>query len=265
MVTYSNLGGYGRLGNQMFQIASTIGVAKDNGLDYGFDSWICKYTSTDFNTFIKNPLKKLIFDYNKKTFNTHESSFSYQKIILDSNFNHILDGYYQSEKYFKNHEKYIKDIFELKSEYKNYILEKYGDKLKDSCSLHIRRGDYVNLQNHHTLIGDDYYKDALLKIYGENINNINLFIFSDDIEWCENNIKYDDFNIIYIKNNLDIIDLNLMSMCDNNIIANSSFSWWGAWLNKNPNKKIVAPKEWFGPQNSHLCTDTLYCEGWVLI
>lgn len=264
MVTYGNLGQFGRLGNQMFQIASTIGLAKGNGLDYGFDFWYCRHTNKDYNFYMKNPLKKLNIDTNKKTINIQETGFEYQKIELKEDFNYVLHGYFQSENYFKNHTEYIKNVFELKPEYIDHIIKKYGDNLNNSCSLHIRRGDYVGLQNFHTLIDYSYYKNAVSKIYGENLKGVNLLIFSDDITWCKNNINFGDANIFYIENNLDIIDMYLMSLCDNNIIANSSFSWWGAWLNKNPSKKVVAPKQWFGPHNSHLITKDLYCEKWIV-
>jgi hypothetical protein len=265
MVTYSNLGGYGRLGNQMFQIASTIGVAKDNGLDYGFDSWVCKYTFKDFNNFIESPLKKLNPDVNKTTLSRTEEEYFYKKTILDPSYNHILNGYYQSEKYFENYKDYIRNIFKLKPEYNKYIMDNYSDILENSCSIHIRRGDYLGLQDHHTLINLDYYNESLKLLYGNDLENINLLIFSDDILWCKQNLNFEKANIHYIENNIDIIDMFLMSMCENNIIANSSFSWWGAWLNKSPNKKVIAPKKWFGPKNSHLSTHTLYCKEWITI
>lgn len=265
MITYGNLGKYGRLGNQMFQIASTIGIAKDNNLDYGFDSWYCNYTNTDFNNFLNTPLNKLNMDTSKNTLKTTEPEFNYKKMLLNSNYNHILYGYFQSEKYFQNHKNYVKNIFQLKPKYLLKIEEKYGDILKNSCSLHIRRGDYLGLQNFHTLIGLDYYEESLFKLYGNNLTNLNLLIFSDDISWCKSNFNFEGPKIHYIEGNSDIIDMTLMSMCGNNIIANSSFSWWGAWLNKNPNKKVVAPKNWFGPHNSNLSTKDLYCEEWIII
>jgi hypothetical protein len=89
-------------------------------------------------------------------------------------------------------------------------------------------------------------------------------IFSDDISWCKENLSFLN-NKIFIEGNTDFQDLYLMSKCKNNIIANSSFSWWGAWLNTNKDKIVIAPKKWFGISNSHLDTSDLYCNNWVTI
>jgi hypothetical protein len=88
-------------------------------------------------------------------------------------------------------------------------------------------------------------------------------IFSDDPEYCKTLFAASE-NVLYIDNNDPYVDLCLMSMCDHNIIANSSFSWWGAWLNKNPNKKVIAPKQWFGSAYSHNTKD-LYCNKWIVM
>ena len=262
-VTYNGLGTMGRLGNQMFQIAATIGAAIDNDLDYYFKDWKCGYTHSDFNEFMKNKLK------NDPTGNSEvqyqEPGFSYSKINLNPNLNYGLRGYFQSEKYFKNHKDLILKTFELSDDFKNVLRSKYGKILSNSCSLHVRRGDYVSKQDYHPLVPLDYYQRALNEIYGDDLTSVNILVFSDDIKWCKENIKINDTNINYITNNIDILDLYLMTMCDNNIIANSSFSWWGAWLNENENKKIIAPKTWFGTKQTNLQTNDLYCKGWIQI
>lgn len=264
VVTYNNIGGFGRLGNQMFQIASTIGISLENGLDYGFNPWVCKYTKINFNDYIKKPLKSLNLN-NNPIVDISERNFGYSPILLEQSKNYRLHGYFQSEKYFKKHKEHIYNVFELSEDHMKNILEKYKNILTNSCSLHIRRGDYIGLQSRHTLIGLDYYINSLNKIYGDNIGGANLLIFSDDIEWCKKNINIEGANIHFIQGNVSIIDMYLISLCDNNIIANSSFSWWGAWLNKNDSKTVVAPKNWFGPHNSHLPTKDLFCEGWIVL
>jgi hypothetical protein len=88
------------------------------------------------------------------------------------------------------------------------------------------------------------------------------YVFSDDIEWCKNFFS-DILDFEFISGNNEIRDLYLMSSCENNIIANSSFSWWGAWLNKNPNKKVIAPSVWFGPAKKNVITEDLYCKNWI--
>ena len=126
--------------------------------------------------------------------------------------------------------------------------------------MHIRRSNYVSLQNYHSLQEIDYYKKSI-EILGEDIH---FLIFSDDIDWCDKNLTFIK-NKTIINEFSDYEQLYLMSLCNNNIIANSTFSWWGAWLNKNNNKKVVSPKNWFGPANQGLNTEDIYCENWYII
>jgi len=124
------------------------------------------------------------------------------------------------------------------------------DKITDveSVSVHIRRGDYISnpiTNQYHGSLDIGYYQNAL-KIMLKKINNPHFFVFSDDYEWAERNIKSDS-PITYIKHNSakNYEDLRLMSMCKHHIIANSSFSWWGAWLASNKNKMVIGPQKWF--------------------
>jgi hypothetical protein len=170
-----------------------------------------------------------------------------------------LIGHFQSEKYFINHKNEILKLFEIDDITKNYLLEKYGEILnQDTCSIHVRRGDYLGLQNHHPIQPIEYYQKAINIIGEEN----HFLIFSDDIKWCEENFSFLK-NKTFVSDNLDYEDLYLMSMCNNNILANSTFSWWGAWLNNNENKQVIIPSKWFGVSNSHLNTNDLYCNKWI--
>jgi hypothetical protein len=189
-----------------------------------------------------------------------EGGFQYNPIpTIDGNVK--LLGHFQSEKYFMDHKNEILELFELDDLTKTYLLEKYGDVLnQDTCSIHVRRGDYLSLPNHHPVQPIDYYENAVKIIGGDK----HFLIFSDDIKWCEENFGFIK-NKTFISNNLDYQDLYLMSMCKNNIIANSTFSWWGAWLNKNENKKVVSPTKWFGVMYSSFKTDDLYCNNWIKI
>jgi hypothetical protein len=161
-----------------------------------------------------------------------------------------LDGYYQNERYFKEYRENILSLFSIDESTKNYLTEKYSDiSFDNTCSIHVRRGNYVERQHFHPLQTVEYYKRAI-SIIGEKT----LFlIFSDDIEWCKINLDFIE-NKIFISGNLDYQDLYLMSMCNHNIIANSSFSWWGAWLNKHINKKVIYPSHWFnnGPDSTQI-------------
>jgi hypothetical protein len=150
------------------------------------------------------------------------------------------------------------DYFKPNEEMDEY-LKKYHNLLDDNtCSVHIRRGDYLRFPNDHPTLLNDYY----FKSFDKMKKNTKFIVFSDDITWCKDNIKGN--NMFYIEDETDYVNLILMSLCKHNIIANSSFSWWGAWLNKNKNKKVIAPKIWFGP-NKNLNTKDLIPNKWITI
>ena len=132
------------------------------------------------------------------------------------------------------------------------LKKKYGDILKENlCSIHVRRGDYLGLPNHHPACPLEYYEEAMKQMDDSKI----FLVFSDDFGWCKEN--FTNSNVIFIEDNKDYIDLFLMTLCQNNIIANSSFSWWGAWLNQNENKKVIAPNKWFGKAIQHNTKDLI--------
>src|SRR5690606_26072631 len=122
-------------------------------------------------------------------------------------------------------------------------------KTTTSVSLHVRRGDYVQLQsahNFHGVLPLTYYKRAIL-LLKEKLERFTIFVFSDDLDWVRSNLQAET-PVVYVDYRSDdktATDLALMSLCKHNIIANSSFSWWGAWLNRNPGKQVIAPKPWF--------------------
>lgn len=174
-------------------------------------------------------------------------------------------GYWQSEKYFKDIEEIIKEVF---------IFPKLEDKANldildiiqktESVSIHIRRGDYVGNIGQGGLAPLEYYQKAVEHIKNK-VKNPYFFIFSNDIEWCQENIKLE--NSYYIDWNTgenSYKDMQLMSLCKHNIIPNSTFSWWGAWLNKNPNKIVIAPEKWFN-ECSNINDLGIVPEKWIKI
>ena len=175
----------------------------------------------------------------------------YEIIYIDIDKNNYLLDLNKLDNFLKNINSKIKS--RLQSKYKNVLGKK-------TCSLHIRRGDYVRLSQFHALQPIDYYQNSV-NIIGEEYEYL---IFSDDIEWCKNNFNFIK-NKHFIEGNTNYEDLYLMSICDNNIITNSSFSWWGAWMNKNETKKVISPKIWFGEKNSHLNTKDIYVKNWIII
>jgi hypothetical protein len=236
MISISLQGG---LGNYLFQIASSYCLADDNGDTFVVDNNDIYGQHGHINTYKTNILRHIKFVDGFTPLNRYsEPKFSHTEIPYQEDLK--LNGYYQSEKYF-NREK-ILELFKIDQESKDYIDKKYGDVLKtNTCSIHVRRGDYLNFPQNHPVMPIEYYQKGI-----DYIKVDNYLIFSNDLEWSKDTFKGD--NIIHIDGNSDYVDLYLMSMCNNNITANSSFSWWGAWLNTNEGKVVVSPQRWFGPR-----------------
>jgi hypothetical protein len=242
----------GGLGNQMFQIAAAYAAAKRIGDDYGFDFSECHTpqqgnTSRKYANNIFKNVKQNKFDANNFKHLDAEPKFSYTPITPSQNV--LLYGFYQSEKYFSDYKNDIINLFDIKP-----IPFVKSEKL---TAIHVRRGDYLKLPNYHPTCSVEYYTKAM-EIIGEGD-----FIFiSDDIEWCKENFKGD--NIMYSPFDNEIDDLSLIAICDNVIMSNSSFSWWGAYLNRNKGKKVIAPKVWFGPDGPQDQNDIIP-ESWIKI
>lgn len=181
--------------------------------------------------------------------------------------NAYLVGYWQSEKYFKKYAETIRrDLtFKMPLKAKNLRIAK-TIAATESVSLHVRRGDYMSnktTNSVHGLCSPDYYQRALRQI-SKRVKQPRVFVFSDDIEWANKNISI-DFPCEFVSHNTGVnsfIDMHLMSLCQHNIVANSSFSWWGAWLNANPGKYVIAPRQWFAKE---MPTQDLIPGEWVVI
>lgn len=256
MVTANLLGG---LGNYMFQITTAYSLALDNKDELIFNINDCLRVHEPISSYKENILRNVNFTEGPLPIknNYTEPFFHYQKIPYKKDIK--INGYYQSEKYFINNREKILDFYSIDKDSLYLIEKKYGEILKkETCSIHIRRGDYLGLPNHHPTCNMGYYNKAM-KIFPEETTYL---VFSDDVEWCKEIFTGDNF--IIIEDNEDYIDLWLMSLCDNNIIANSSFSWWGAWLNNNKDKRVIVPKRWFGPAINHNTKDLIPNE-WEII
>jgi len=247
----------GGLGNQMFQIAAAHALALRNNDISGFDFNQC-FTPQQGHTSNKyrdNIFKKIniVSQYNYVGV-YNEPSFSYNELPYVNDM--LLNGSFQSEKYFIDYKNEVINLFidELNNEFIDEYLKQYSLPI---TSVHVRRGDYINNANFHKPCSIEYYKKAM-DIIGDSI-----FIFiSDDINWVKDNFKGD--NIVYSPFKSEIDDLILMVKSDNNIIANSSFSWWGAYLNFSDNKKVIGPEEWFGPAG-YKDTQDVIPENWLKI
>lgn len=161
-----------------------------------------------------------------------------------------LIGYFQCEKYFENVTDIIRQDFSFPKTL-SFVNERLAKKIlhEDSISIHIRRGDYVKNKTVNALFGVcnlEYYYKAIEMITNV-VKNPIFYVFSDDLQWAEANLKI-DYDTVFVKGNTaetSFEDMRLMSLCKHNIIANSSFSWWAAWLNNNESKMVIAPKMWF--------------------
>ncbi|MEI8143298.1 MAG: alpha-1,2-fucosyltransferase [Candidatus Berkelbacteria bacterium] len=260
----------GGLGNQMFQYALGRNLANYLGAELvldisAYDRYATrKYCLNDYNIQEKILDRSVLKKYNSKLFRLfdlfHFSVYS-RNIILDKSLkfdpkilkitdNKYLAGYWQSEKYFENIPEIIREEYKPKSA-PDRLNRKYLNMIQKchSVSLHVRRGDYVSdrsANSVHGVCGPSYYENAL-KIIEKKTKDFTLFIFSDDMPWVKKNLIF-NHTVVYVEGNgpeKSYEDLRLMSCCEDNIIANSSFSWWGAWLNIKPNKIVIAPKQWF--------------------
>lgn len=195
--------------------------------------------------------------------------------VLDSKYNPeilnekkfcIISGYFQNEKYFKSiSDEIIKDFsFPAFSDDRNVQISEKMRKT-NSVSIHVRRGDYCGNSLLEGIATTDYYKNAIDYIV-KHVENSVFFIFSDDIEWCKQNlnIQNEHYFINWNKGSKSFRDMQLMSLCKHNIIPNSSFSWWGAWLNQNKEKIVIAPSKWVN-DNSGLDFSDIIPSSWIRI
>lgn len=196
-----------------------------------------------------------------------ENKFSYNTNIKNVGKDCFLSGYWQSPKYFDSIESLIRDEFTFHKQLDNKNLEIVSMIEKaNSVSLHIRRTDFQNTisNNTHGICSLDYY-DKAVKFISTKFTDPHFFVFSDDINWAKENLKL-PYQLTFISGNngdKSYIDMQLMSVCKHNIIANSSFSWWGAWLNSNASKIVIAPKNWFSNEILNAQTNDLIPEEWI--
>jgi len=283
----------GGLGNQMFQYAAGRCLAhlhktelkldlsflnkdpqnKYTKRDYKLDVFNCKTEfagETDISSFlpldkgkITNTLmRKLPILYSKIVAN--ESGHKFFKEFYSFPGDVYLNGFWQSENYFEPVADLIRNDFTLKEALHAGNLQLYNRITAcNSLSLHVRRGDYVTNKesnSYHGTCSPDYYQRAIE--YTRSLNkDLEVFVFSDDIEWARENL-ITDLPVHFVDgNNPGEVDMHLMASCKHNIIANSSFSWWGAWINANPGKIVVAPQKWFSASEA----PDIYPENWVKI
>jgi len=199
--------------------------------------------------------------------NYRQSGNYFDKKVLSLPDNTYLDGWWQDERYFKDIRPLLLREIELKkpASGRNEVWLKQI-KNSHSVSLHIRRGDYVTnamTKKFHGLLSIEYYRKAIKFLQKKtDLKEFQLFVFSNDIEWCKQNLDL-GFPTTFVKGNKKgSEDMRLMKHCKHNILANSSFSWWGAWLNQNAHKIVIAPKLWFQDKKANQETD-IVPDSWI--
>lgn len=241
MLTFSELGRYGRIGNQMFQISGTIGIALKMEYEFGFPYWrnydhrdrFVNDEDIDIQSWFKKPLPKI----NEGSYMAYNIKWGYHDVSPPDNSD--LKGHMQSELYFMHCQGVVREYFEFK---------KQGKKLPGTVAVHFRGKDYGD--DYHPRCSKDYYNEAMKRFKGKKV-----FIFTDDPDSVEINGEM-------VRGNHSMEDLRLMTLCENHIIANSSFSWWAAWLACSDH--VVAPAKWFGPK-ARLITKDIYPKQWDVI
>lgn len=289
MVIANILGG---LGNQMFQYAAGKALAyrtnQDLKLDitsfdlyklrnFDLDFFNVRYevaSSSELDAYKKNKYSILSrlsnrlflksFFENDKVY--RELFYHFDPKVLHLKKNVYLFGYWQTEKYFQDIKSLIINDFSLRHPISQSAQNVEVDILQSNAvSLHVRRGDYISnpeANSFHGTCSLDYYKNAVSLII-DSQPSTTFFVFSDDIDWCKQHFTFLD-NPHYVEldeSAPDCEEMYLMSQCKHNIIANSSFSWWGAWLNQNPDKIVVAPKKWFADESIN--TSDLIPVSWI--
>jgi hypothetical protein len=285
MISFNNIGSLGRLGNQMFQYAAIRGIAEKKGYDWVIPPPLNPAPDNYglFDVFKMTNCTVDNYGYGNNT--TSMPGFHYDKeYIRNLSDNSDIIGFFQTEKYFKHIEDLIREDFTFKNEvlnpaknFVNLIKEKTGS---SPIFLHVRRGDinlvgrrgerwsYQAQPDHHPVCEPEYYLRALEHFDPKRP----IIVVSDVIEWCKGQewlqgerFYFSDASLQTFDDGAAIpdIDLAIMSLCDDAIIANSSLSWWGAWLINNPNKTIVAPKKWFGPAYAHYDMSDIRPEDWI--
>jgi hypothetical protein len=246
----------GGLGNYLFQIAHGYSLSLDNNDNFGIDLNKIWVVHSHWSEYIGNIFRNVsTVSTPSQTYNYTYESLTYKSTPYKENI--FLDGYFQSEKYFIHNKQKILDFFKIDKITLDYLKDKYSTIVdgNDTCSIHVRRGDFLGIDFYNKL-NMDYYNKAI-NLVGKDKHFV---IFSNDIPWCKEN--FIGINATFIENEKDYVDMYLMSLCKDNITSNSTFSWWGSYLNPNINEKIYTPIVWF--IHSHSNEDIIPSE-WIKI
>lgn len=280
MIGYNRLGSNGRLGNQMFQYAALRGIAAKRGYEWCIppDTYDHKDNYGLFETFEMVNVKESNLGFVNGQ-SVEENDYCFIPEFFDECPDNVsLEGYFQTEKYFAHIADEIHEDFTFKQEYLNPC-KKYIDSLDASpIFLHVRQLDNIGREEYHPILPISFFEEALSNFS----DDTPCFVFTDDMNWCKSQEFFKQKRFLFNESNqtysyktvdgkgqmqntlLPQVDLCLMSLCSGGIIANSSFSWWGAWLQNNRGKIIAPnPEKWFGSAMTHLDTSDIIPERWI--
>lgn len=260
MLTSLQIGQNGRLGNQMFQYAALASTGFTRGYHWALqkndsiDLWkVFKMQGVD--VLEQEDVKKLEFIYQEPDYHFNPSIF----MVKD---NTDIRGYFQSATYFGNCFEMVKNTFSFQDEINfaaMFEMQKYADG-RPICSVHVRRGDYLEKKDYHPPCEIEYYQKAKSQLNNITNGNIKFLLFGDDHGWIKDNLV--DEQSVLVEGNSPELDLCIMSKCGAHIISNSSFAWWGAVLGNF--RTVIAPAKWFGPQGPKNW-GSVYINGWGVI
>lgn len=256
----------GRMGNHMFQLAAAASLAHRMGLpcfactDVTFwaaepdncylPAYLEKYKGTLFRNF------HFIEEVPRPYVLCQEVDFAYHPLPQIENL--YLSGYFQSEKYFNK--PLVRRLFHIDDNMRKQLGEKYGHLLRlHPISINVRRGDYLSAEEWHPVQPLSYFEKAISHMGADK----HYLITSDDPAWCKENFIGKNYHTV--EEISPVENLYLQSLCEGHIISNSTFSWWGAWLDAKRRKKVICPQRWFGPKLAHLDTRDLIPSGWQLL
>lgn len=267
---------FGGLGNNLFQLATAYAIHKKYGYELQIPSVVSRgnigvfgqeteleFTNLFDNEFAYNNYLNLP-RYTHPDTDLASTDYTYTEIPVTDNT--CYSGYFQSEKYFMGVD--ISKELKLNSKVTSEILDHFSDLYsKKTISLHYRLGgDRVqpHMQHYHKNVSVEFYKKALSSISDYSESTHNILVFSDNMSLCRELLKDLNYPLTYVQNASNIIHFIMMSLCDINIVGNSTFSWWAAYMNQKEHKKVIATQsEWFGPGYSHCNLKDTFPQSWI--
>lgn len=254
MIGANNIGNAGRIGNQLFQFASLVGIARKNQYDYCIPS-----NKTNAHQVLEG-----CFKLPNIKFGCIDGKMVKESRLVLLEDNTWLHGHFEDYRLFENVEDEVRNNLVFHDHIKAQAINYFESRnINHAIAVVVRRGDFLNLMNCHPVCKIEYYNNCLAQINNQNKRQV--IIISDDIKWCKKNFKQPNIHFLdFTPPNIEkqYFDLCVGSMCDDYVISNSTFAWWIAWLGRKSCKKVLIPDPWFGRGYRKKNTDGLYLPNW---